>query len=222
ISAYAQNNAQNLDILAAQLKARALVTNTEATIISMLRSHPDREALQRELNNAAALLIVPDSVKAGFLVGAEQGDAVLVARADDGTWSYPAFYNVQSISVGFQFGAGSGQILIMLQNRATLASLFEGSVTVGGSLSGSVGQVGSGSNKATDHLLSGSIQSFVMGKGFYLGANVEGSRLKPNNRLTNIFYGDEQASARNVILEGAFASPDADHLRRLLNALTAS
>ena len=44
------------------------------------------------LRRARAAMICPRVFKAGFIFGGEGGACVLLARAGNGTWSYPAFY----------------------------------------------------------------------------------------------------------------------------------
>ena len=48
------------------------------------------------LHRARAVLIVPNLVKAGFFLGGEGGDGVMLARSARGTWTAPAFYTLAS------------------------------------------------------------------------------------------------------------------------------
>jgi len=45
------------------------------------------------------VMICPRVFKAGFFFGGEGGSCVLLARAGNGTWSYPAFYGTHSKSI---------------------------------------------------------------------------------------------------------------------------
>ena len=51
------------------------------------------------LSHARAVMICPRVFKAGFFFGGEGGSCVLLARAGNGTWSYPAFYGMGSGSL---------------------------------------------------------------------------------------------------------------------------
>src|SRR5579884_2940589 len=44
------------------------------------------------LTHARAVVICPQVLKAGFFFGGSGGQCVMLARAGNGTWSYPAFY----------------------------------------------------------------------------------------------------------------------------------
>ena len=80
---------QAQDSLGTKDKANALV---EAARISLDRvlSNQSSDNLKRYLDNARAVLIVPELIKGGFIVGAEGGTGVLLVRGADGTWSAPA------------------------------------------------------------------------------------------------------------------------------------
>ena len=63
----------------------------------------DARALARK---AKAIMIFPSLLKGALFLGGEGGNGVLLARRADGTWSYPAFYSLASVSFGLQVGPG--------------------------------------------------------------------------------------------------------------------
>ena len=65
---------------------------------------PKRPTIRGGAARARAVMICPRVFKAGFFLGGEGGDCVLLARAGNGTWSYPAFYGMGSGSFGLQIG----------------------------------------------------------------------------------------------------------------------
>ena len=67
---------------------------------------------------AVAILVFPDIVKAGFIVGAQTGDGVLFKD------NVPqAYYNISSASFGLQAGAQSFAYALFFMNEAALAYL---------------------------------------------------------------------------------------------------
>ena len=64
---------------------------------------PEMKWLQQNIGRAKAVLIAPEIVKAGFIIGGSGGRAVLVAK-EGGKWVGPAFYTLATASVGFQAG----------------------------------------------------------------------------------------------------------------------
>jgi len=57
------------------------------------------------MTNARGVLIIPELVQGGFIVGAAGGRGTLMARTAPNNWSPPAFYGLGSGSLGLQIGA---------------------------------------------------------------------------------------------------------------------
>jgi lipid-binding SYLF domain-containing protein len=66
---------------------------------------------------AAALLVFPSVLKAGFGVGGEYGEGALVIGGRNA-----GYYNTVSASIGFQLGAQARSIVILFMTRDALAS----------------------------------------------------------------------------------------------------
>src|ERR1700730_3614047 len=67
-------------------------------------------------NKAAAILIFPTVVKAGFGIGGEYGEGALHIRGRTA-----GYYNIISGSIGFQFGAQALSVIIMFMTESALA-----------------------------------------------------------------------------------------------------
>ena len=78
---------------------------------------------------AHGLLIIPELVKGGFIVGAEAGFGVFMVRGSDGTWSAPAFYTLAAGSIGLQIGGQVGMQRLDLSLRALRDGLGRGPKT---------------------------------------------------------------------------------------------
>ncbi|MBV9250058.1 MAG: lipid-binding SYLF domain-containing protein, partial [Acetobacteraceae bacterium] len=76
-------------------------------IMNQTVSQDPRVMLQR----SRAVMICPRVFKVGFFLGGEGGNCVLLARAGNGTWSYPAFYGMGSGSIGLQIGIEDSQLI---------------------------------------------------------------------------------------------------------------
>src|SRR5580692_5899658 len=77
----------------------ASAASDQQNLVDEARITLDHLKTDREFGNAAellrkarAVLIVPTLVKAGFFLGGEGGDGVMLARSGHGTWTDPAFY----------------------------------------------------------------------------------------------------------------------------------
>ena len=85
-----------------------------ATLRSFVAQNPSRELGRK----AAGVLVFPSVIKAGFGVGGEYGEGVLIVKRE------PAgYYNIISASFGFQLGIQSRSVIIMfMTEKAWLAS----------------------------------------------------------------------------------------------------
>src|SRR5579863_6383201 len=75
------------------------------------------------LRKARAVLIVPNLVKAGFFLGGEGGDGVMLARSGRGTWTDPAFYSLASASFGLQIGIQAAEVIMIINTDRALKAL---------------------------------------------------------------------------------------------------
>ena len=83
------------------------------------------------LRKARAAMICPRVFKAGFFFGGEGGQCVLLARAGNGTWSYPAFYTIGSGSFGLQIGIQDAQVFLLIMTEKGLNAVMDSQVKIG-------------------------------------------------------------------------------------------
>ena len=78
----------------AQAEEQVLVDRAKATV-ERIRRDPDYKKINELLLRSHGALIVPELIKAGFILGGEGGTGVMLRRdADTGRWGYPAFYDL--------------------------------------------------------------------------------------------------------------------------------
>src|SRR5262249_34563013 len=59
------------------------------------------------LQDAQGVAIIPNVIKAGFVIGGRHGHGVLLVRQPDGSWSKPVLITLTGGSVGWQAGVQS-------------------------------------------------------------------------------------------------------------------
>ncbi len=200
--------------------ARALTDQEELVekarfVVLKLRNHPDHPSLPATLAAAKAVLIVPRLIKAGFLVGGAGGSGVLLARGEDGNWSYPAFYTMGRGSFGLQIGAQWSQAMFVIMNDGGLTAIIDHQVTVGGDLSATLGGYGKVMEAATTTNLDADIYTYSLAEGAFLGASFEGSVINRRDDWNYYYYGDG-ANTKSIVIEHRFSNPHADPLRSAL------
>lgn len=98
-------------------EAHALVAQSLATA-QHLAKHGDFAALKPALAQAKAVLVFPQVLKAGFVLGGSGGTGVLLVRdASSGDWVRPAFYTIGSASLGLQAGASSAEVKMVVNSQ---------------------------------------------------------------------------------------------------------
>lgn len=195
--------------------AEELVTEAQFTL-AKLQKHKDLGPyVKAYLKRAKAVLIVPQLLKGGFIVGGEGGTGVLLARDEQGRWSYPAFYSMGAASFGLQIGGQSSEVLLLIMTGNGLQSILKDMVKIGGELDAAAGPYGAGVDASTTTNLDVDILSYSVAQGLYIGANFEGSVIVPRESLNAAYYGD-RVGPDGIVLQGRVANPHADGLRDAL------
>jgi lipid-binding SYLF domain-containing protein len=170
------------------------------------------EWFQKNLKNAKALLIVPNLLKAGFILGGSGGSGVLVARDEKtGDWSQPAFYTLGAVTFGLQIGGESAEVIMMIRTQKALDALYTTEFKLGGDASIAAGPVGGGA-KAD---VTADVVSFAKSKGLFAGLNLEGSMVKVSDDSNKAYY-KKAASPVDIIVKKTVTNPGSDKLREEL------
>jgi hypothetical protein len=73
-------------------------------VLDEIMATPDHGVPDSMFDKAEAIAVVPDVVKAGFVLGGRYGRGLLSIRRADGTWSNPTYMSVTGGSVGLPGG----------------------------------------------------------------------------------------------------------------------
>lgn len=192
-----------------------MVGRAQATV-ERLRRDPNMEAnIASLLPRARAVLIVPDLVKGGFLLGAEYGTGVLLARDRDGRWSGPAFYSVASGSLGLQIGLQDAESMFIIMSDGGLRAVMENRFKAGADAGVAFAHLGAGAEAATTLNGGADIYAFSKAVGAYGGATLEGSGILPRHSWNAAYYGGNP-SPEDILVARRLEAPQADRLRDLL------
>lgn len=188
-----------------------------AITVKKLMAEPDiAPHLQKYVSKAKGILIFPNLLKAGFIFGAEGGSGVLLTRAANGQWSYPAFFAMGSASFGLQFGGQASETIIIIMSPKGLTSILAHKVKVGAELNAAVGPIGVGIEGSTSTALGADMITYSISKGAFLGGALEGAVIEPRDTLNHEYYGSTGTTTRAILLNGKYGNPKADHLRQTL------
>ena len=133
----------------------------------------------RELaNKAVGILVFPSVIKAGFGIGGEYGEGLLIVG------QRPAgYYNMISASFGFQLGAQQRAVIIMFMTQSALDAFYRRAgwkVGVDGSVT--IITVGVGGSIDSDKVTEPVIGFIIDQKGLMYNLTLEGSKISKIDR----------------------------------------
>lgn len=191
-----------------------LVAKSRFTIERLL-SDPEFFNLKRYIDQSRGVLIIPELVKGGFIVGGEGGSGVLMVRGSDGTWSSPAFYTLAAGSIGLQIGGQVSEVVFTLMNDGAVNSMLGDEFKLGADASVAVGPIGAGLEASTTTNFNQDIYAFSKSVGLFGGGALEGAKIFERTEWNEAYYG-KGATPKTIVFERRFSNPDADRLRASL------
>ena len=195
-------------------KGEELVEESRFTLQRLL-ADPDLPDLKRYVSNAQGVLIIPELVKGGFILGAEGGSGVLMVRGTDGTWSAPAFYTLAAGSIGLQAGGQVSEVVFAIMNQGAVNAIINDEIKLGADASVAVGPFGAGLEASTTTHFDADIYAFSRAVGLFGGGAFEGAKLISRQDWNDDYYG-AKAPPHTVLIERKFFNPQADPLRSAL------
>ena len=198
----------------ADAKRQSLVDESLDTARKVL-SGKDFPDVLKLMPKARGLLIVPELVQGGFIIGAAGGRGVLMSRGDPGNWSYPAFYGMGSGSVGLQVGAKVSEIIFLILTEKGLHAIIDHKFKFGAEAGVTMVAVGAGFEGGSTAAMGTDIVAFANSNGLFAGASLEGSYIDADNDWNSLYYG-QGATGKAIVVDRRFTNPGAEPLRHYL------
>lgn len=159
-------------------------------VLKEIMQAPDKSIPVDLLQSAHAIVVVPDVIKAGFVIGGRHGEGLMSVKTRDGTWSNPSFVGLTGGSVGFQAGVSSTDVILVFRTQRGVDSIVHGKFTLGADASAAAGPVGRTAQASTDAQLKAEIYSYSRARGLFAGVALDGSVLSIDNKGNQRIYGD--------------------------------
>jgi SH3 domain-containing YSC84-like protein 1 len=183
---------------AALSKDEIKLLNAATTVVSDIRNAPDSGIPDGIWSKAECVVVIPSLKKAAFIVGGEFGAGVMSCKQAN-TWGAPVFMRLAKGSAGFQAGASSTELVLLVMNRSGAEKLLSNKVTLGADASVAAGPVGRTAGAATDAQMTAQMLSYSRAKGIFAGVNLSGGSLSPDGSANAHAYG-ANASAKDIAL----------------------
>ncbi len=198
----------------AQSDSQALVDRSALALQDAMQLQESQQP-RISLSHARAVVICPRMFKAGFFFGGAGGNCVLMGRAGNGTWSYPAFYTIGSFSFGLQIGLQDSEVIMLIMTNRGLNAILDSSFKIGAGASIAIAVIGGGIQGDTTAAVGADILAFSIARGAFVGISLEGSVLNSRSGWDQAYYG-QPIDARQIVIQMQGRNPGADPLREVL------
>lgn len=178
---------------------------------------PNYTDMRRQLSRARGAFIVPQLLKASFIIGGEGGSGLLMARDVAGNWSEPAIYTMGAGSIGLQIGGEVSEVILLLMSESAVDAILRNEFKLGADATVAAGPVGIGIEAATTSNLGADILSYSRAKGLAAGVSVEGSVITARHSRNEAYY-RRSAHPRDILYKNAVSNPGTRSLREALAA----
>lgn len=199
----------------ADAKRQSLVDQCLASATKVLTGKDFPDAT-RNMGNAKAVLIIPELVQGGFILGAAGGRGTLLARSRPTDWSYPAFFDMGSGSIGLQIGAKVSEIVFIILTDKGFHAILDKKFKFGAEAGVTMVAVGAGIEGATTAAVGTDIVAYSNSNGLFAGASLEGSYIDADNDWNALYYGPG-ATGRAIVIDRRYTNPGAEPLRQFLS-----
>ena len=177
-------------------------------VLTDIEAIPESAIPDKLFDEARAIVVVPDTLKAGFIIGGRRGHGLLSVRNPDGSWSNPSFVRLTGGSIGLQAGVQSADIVLVFRSDRGLDSIVNGKFTLGADAGVAAGPVGRTASAETDGEMKAEIWSWSRARGLFAGVALDGAVLAIDDQANVATYGAE--TTPRMIFEGRAAQRPSD------------
>lgn len=186
--------------------------NDSVAVVRKMEADPGMNKL---LQTAKGVFIVPTYGRAALGVGGSGGAGVLLVKGADGAWSDPAFYNIGGISLGAQVGVETGPVAMVLNNEKAVNQFMQKNNFT---LSANAGLTVVDWNKTAQGTVgTGDVVAWAGTKGLFANVAAIGvNDIRFNQSMVTDYY--HQTVSASDIAGGKVKNPQSDALKQALAA----
>ncbi|MFN2377019.1 MAG: YSC84-related protein [Candidatus Binatia bacterium] len=165
-----------------------------------MRAAPDAKIPGDLLARSRCVAVVPNVIKAAWVVGGRYGQGLLSCRSKTGEWSPPIVVTMTGGSFGFQAGVSSTDVVLFFMTTESVHSLLRSKVQLSGDAGVAAGPVGREAVAGTDGRFTAQIYSYARSRGLFAGVSLSGGYLGMSEDDTRTYYG-RGYTANNILFE---------------------
>jgi lipid-binding SYLF domain-containing protein len=168
-------------------------------VLDQIQSIPESRIPEELFRRAWAVAVFPKVIKLGILIGGRYGEGVLCVQSGEDGWSDPVFLQVAGVSIGFQAGASSTDVILVFKNKESLDRILKEKATLGAGATVAAGPVGRHFEAATDVQLEAEIYSYSRSRGVFVGISLEGATLQVDDDANALYYGQPGVRPQDIL-----------------------
>ncbi|WP_158545423.1 lipid-binding SYLF domain-containing protein [Bremerella cremea] len=172
----------------AQVSREDMVVQQSTEVLNEIMAIPAKGIPHALLARAEGVVIIPNMIKGGFVIGVRHGRGVVLVRNENRGWQPPQFVTMTGGSVGWQAGIQATDVVLVFQTKKSIQGLLTGKFTIGVDASAAAGPVGRQASAGTDLSLQSEIFSYSRSRGLFVGAAVDGSSLQIDTLANRNYY----------------------------------
>ena len=193
----------------ADVSKQRKILRTSQLVLEEIQKSPDQQIPMNLVSKAKAIIVFPTMLKAGFFVGARYGKGIASVRAEEtGEWGPPAFLFTTGGSFGFQFGAQTIDLILLVMSQRGLEGLLNEQFTLGGDIAISAGPVGRHAEASADVFMQGEIYSYSRSKGLFGGVSLKGTIITSDSDANLTYYGHPYTSEEILLTKQVRKVPE--------------
>jgi len=185
-------------------------------VLQSIMATPDKGIPEEVLTGSKCILVVPNLIKGGFIIGGKHGRGVASCRTPEG-WSAPAFVSVGGGSWGLQIGIEGVDLVMLVMNDQGFQHLLSSKFELTGEGSVAAGPVGRHASAGTDWKMNTEMLTYSRSKGVFAGLTLEGAVVQQDNDSTHAIYG-RHMMFRNILSGKASTPASADAFVKAVSA----
>ncbi len=159
-------------------------------VVTEILQGEEGKAARYLLAHSKGIVIFPGIKKAAFIIGAKRGKGVIVLRKN-GRWLPPYFVTIYGGSFGFQAGAKSSDVVLIIMTNKAVNSFKSNKLKLGIDLAITAGEIGKETGISSEDLYKTDIYFYAKEKGVFVGINLAGSVITHDEDSNLRFYKKE-------------------------------
>jgi len=192
---------------ASRTSLQGMIYNADLALAHAL--DPTSEGIPKQLAEKCAGIVIVSVVNIGVIFSGNVGSGVLMAKKDDGTWSKPSAVGLSGMGFGLMAGAEMRDVIVLIMDKSTVASLARNEKTKLSSLKFSLiaGPLGRAQQVPVNMAERPGCFSYTYAKGAFGGSSVEDATLSARPKENKFFYGNDATPHQILYEDGAVEVP---------------